>query len=133
MIWQIQLGIDRIHTAPLRMGIGGTGNPDFPKDGHIGRSFGLCSLIFHWLSGFTKRRITSFISCAGQCNKGLQKTAPQALHLTKQMVLNLVKLFAVNRTCDIGFNFIKPVIQAFKQRFFFVDCHHDRAPFVGQT
>ena len=49
---QIQRCIDGIDPTPVGMGIGGPVDPDFSKDGLIGRTFCLRPLIFQGLSLF---------------------------------------------------------------------------------
>ena len=51
---QIQRCIDGIDPTPVGMGIGGPVDPDFSKDGQIGRNFRLRPLIRN-LGGFTSR------------------------------------------------------------------------------
>ena len=61
---QIQLRIDRIHPTPVRMGIGGTVDPDFSKDRLIGRTFRRGSFILHGLPRFRTRGMAGFIAAA---------------------------------------------------------------------
>ena len=59
---QVELGIDRIHSAPLGMGIRRTADRDRSKNGHIGRVQPL--LVLHANAFFTQRRMAGFIARA---------------------------------------------------------------------
>lgn len=128
---QIQLRIKRIDPAPGRIGIGRAVDPDFAKNGHIGRALGFDPFVGQGCPVFTPHRITRFIACTGQGDKRFQTLAAHLLKAAKHLLLDGVKLFFVNRAHNIFLQLGKGGIQIFKQGFFFLNCAHDRTPLEG--